>query len=760
MASFDFFRKHQKVILYSAGLFALLTFSVTGAMTAFIDDMFRPPFRGATMTLADGRRIFTTADDQHIGQALSQTPLYPDLIPPLGDAKSGPTERADILAAVRRLAIEHGLEASDDEVEKAVAAIAKVWPPIEGAGQVTLADFARSAGRSPGEYARLMRESLRISTFLRLCAFSADASDAQIAESVVRGLKMLTLRVATLDKKAIEETLKATEVTDDQLREWLGGLSDIEKVPFQDTNRVALRLAGLKLAEFDPAAFAKELAGKEYGEAAISDRYNLDREVLFRREKKEGEDPPPDPYIPLAEVKDQIVKRLQAEDVLRAVLDNLRDALAVQLQPLVDVRTEKSKELAQLRQKQVEADKATAEKPDDTALKDAATAAKAATEAAEQAVKDADAAVDAARKSFDMLAALPQATTGTLVTANVPETKNADELKELAEFGTWEASWSAPSVELVGDFGPRVQNTKTSAFLFQVSDVVKSPLKEFDKIRDQLREAYYKAKADTQAKEMQTKFEAALERLARVAKQTEIDAAEAEHQAELQKKFDEWKTTQEASLERARKMRQSLEKDPLSIVYQQWQAKFETVEKALADPEAHRKTIEAELRKETDDKIKKLVRAAHKDVLAVAAAEAGLTVETVGPFRKDLDRQPRFQDSFPPRVRFLFGNAAVKDLAVGAASDVLEDFTNRAHYVAVMEKIEPGTLADITRRDILSARESYVGQARAGAVTQSFSLDALREGWGYARADGDSDVAAAQKKAEPEKPDSKPTDPK
>ncbi len=745
MASFDFFRKHQKAILYTAGLFALLTFSVTGAMTAVVEGLFQPSLPGATMTLADGRRVMTTVEDHRIAQALSQTPLFPDLIPQIGDQKSGMTELTDTLAAVRRLAIEYGIGASDLEVEKAVATIAKVWPRPEGVDQVTLSDFARAAGRAPGEYVVLMRESLRISTFLRLCSFAADASDARIADDLVRGMKKLTLRVATLDKKALEETLKTTEVTDDQLREWLAGLSDADKQPYQDTNRVALRIAGLKLADFDDAAFAAELAGKVYDEVAISDRYNLDREVLFRREKKEGEDPPQDPYVPLDDVRGQVLKRLKAEDVLRTIADRLQGALATQLQPLVDARTEKSKDVARLREAQVAADKAAAEKPDDVTLKDAAAAAKAAKEAGEQAVKDANAAVDAARASFDMLAALPQVTTGKLVTVSIPETKNADELKDLPEFGTWEASWSAPSVDLVGDFGPRVQNTKAGAFLFQVAAAVKSPLKDFDKIRDQLREGYYKAKADELAKERRTKFEAALERLAKASKQTEIDAVEAEHQTALQKRFDEWKTAQQAALDKARQMRQSLEKDPNSIAYKQWLAKFEAIEKALADPEAHRKVLDTELRAETDGKIKKLVRGAHASVLDAAAAEAEFVVETVGPYRKDLDRQPRFQDAYPARVRFLFGNQTVKDLELNAASDVLEDFTNRAHHLAVMEKIEPGTLEDITRRDILAARDTFVSKARGGAVAQSFTIDALRKGWGYRRADGEPDTVKSGK---------------
>ena len=33
---YGFFRRHQKKLLYTAGLFTLLTFSITGSMTALI----------------------------------------------------------------------------------------------------------------------------------------------------------------------------------------------------------------------------------------------------------------------------------------------------------------------------------------------------------------------------------------------------------------------------------------------------------------------------------------------------------------------------------------------------------------------------------------------------------------------------------------------------------------------------------------------------------------------------------------------------
>ncbi len=769
MASFDFFRKHQKLILYTAVTFALLTFSISGAMMAWFDQFSAGGFKGALLTLGDGRSVSVTTEDHRIAQALTQRGIIPPLIPAVGGEKASEGDRVEILAAVRRLAVAYDIDSSLAEGQAAIKHVLEVWPTKEGEPPVTAADLPRMSGLSGDEYDLLMRESLRIATFLRMFAFAADTSDAELADKLAKEMKVLTMKVATLDKKAIEDQLKAVEVSDDDLKTWLGGLSDAEKQPYQDTNRVGVKAAGVKLEGFDPTVFAaelgdKQLGGKQYDDAAIEARYNLDRELFFRKEVKEGEAAPADPYVPLAEVKDTLVLRLKAEDALKVVIGKLRAQMGESLLAAVDARNVAVKALATARAAQADADKLLAVKPDDEALKTDAVAKKTAVEGAEAAHKLADAAVDTARRAFDLEAALAKATTAKLTIAAVVEPKNADGLKDLPEFGPWDASWSAASIDLPGDIGARVQNTKAGVFLFQVLDVVKNPLKEFTAIKDKLKEDYYKKKADEQGKATLTKFEDALKRLAREAKKADIDKMEADMVTDVTKRFDDWKAKTDADLAKAQATLVTLEKDKDSKPYKRWQAELERVERERNDADAKRKTIEADLRKEVDGKIDELVKTTRSAVMTAAATEAGLTIETLGPVRKDADTQPRFQEDRPARERFLLSNQTIKQLKEGESSDALEDFTNRAHHMVTMEKIEPGSVAMLTRRELVAARSNFASERAGRAVLQSFSLDALKKGWGYRRTDVELDqnktakAAGAGAQGAADKPD--PTKPK
>jgi hypothetical protein len=714
-------------------------------MMAWFDQLRGGGYRGAALTLSDGKKVHVTLEDHLIAQQLADRMLVPPLLPGVGGEKASQAEKVEILAALRRLAIEYGIEGSPTETREAIRHVLEVWPKTEGQPTPQATDLPRMSGLSGDQYDLLQSESLRIATFLRMFAFAADTSDAQLAEKLAQDAKMITCKVATLDKKLIEDTLKQTEVSDDDLKAWLASLTDAEKAPYQDTNRVGVKAAGVKLAEFDPAAFAVELKDKQFDDKAIEARYNLDRDLYHRKEVKEGEPAPADPYLPLADVKDAVVKRLQADAALTVLVEKLRAQMGDMLRPAVDARNAKVKELAQAKAAQAEADKKLAEKPEDEALKKAAADAKAAVDAADKAHKDAETAVDTARRAFDLESALAQATTAKLSFATIPEPKNADGLKELPEFGPWDSSWSATSMDLAGDICARVQHSKTAAFLFQILDVVKTPLKEFTAIKDKLKEDYYKKKADEQGKATLTKFEDAMKRLAKEAKKADIDKLEADLVTEVNKKFDDWKTSIDAEFEKAKQMVAQLGRDMESKPYKRWQQELERAERERNDAEAKRKAIEAEARKEVDKKIDDLVKAARKDVLVAAAAEAGMTLETIGPERKDADQQPRFQEDRPARERFLLSNYALKQLKEGEATDMLEDFTNRAHYMAVMEKIEPGSLAMLSRRELFAARERFVSDRAAKVLAQSFTLEALQQGWGYARLDVEPDTNKSAK---------------
>ena len=75
----------------------------------------------------------------------------------------------------------------------------------------------------------------------------------------------------------------------------------------------------------------------------------------------------------------------------------------------------------------------------------------------------------------------------------------------------------------------------------------------------------------------------------------------------------------------------------------------------------------------------------YKDVLEAAVADTGFVLRELGPMSVKLSAKPRFRYRYPEDVRFLFSNQQVKDLEVGEATDVLDDPTGRALYLAVCE---------------------------------------------------------------------------
>ena len=68
---YGFFRRHQKKLLYTAGLFTLLTFSITGSMTGLVDSFFRKD-RDLASIVVNGESVKLTNDDYTFGNLLAR----------------------------------------------------------------------------------------------------------------------------------------------------------------------------------------------------------------------------------------------------------------------------------------------------------------------------------------------------------------------------------------------------------------------------------------------------------------------------------------------------------------------------------------------------------------------------------------------------------------------------------------------------------------------------------------------------------------
>src|SRR5712671_321795 len=260
--AFGFFRKYQKHILYTAVMFALITFSVTGAMTA-VFSRFTHPSGPRPSIRVNGHKVEIEEEDQEYGRLIAnamhrQSPssLALLLVLPQLQSDASDTELVDVLALLRRASLADGLDVSDIEVDRA----------IEYARNATNAEtatkLALQGGFSLAQFRAMVREAMRIGNYVRLQVLGTAGTDQDVIDDLLDGQEKLTLRVASLDAKKIEEELKQTgTISDDDLKQWLDGKDDNWKAMNQayDTNRVSLQIGACKFDGFDPKQWEEEL---------------------------------------------------------------------------------------------------------------------------------------------------------------------------------------------------------------------------------------------------------------------------------------------------------------------------------------------------------------------------------------------------------------------------------------------------------------------------------------------------------------------
>lgn len=842
--AFEFFRKYQKPVLFTAGIFALITFSITGAVTGFFTAGPASFYRAPRLTLPDGRDVEVTFDDWNVGFALMQAarqpvPVLPDLA--TDQEREGLRER---YAALRRLAIEFGIEASDAEVDRAIAQALKMYAESPFAEHLkTPTQLATSFGyTSLAQYRSVLYEAMRVGTFLRLQLLGIDISDATVAEQVLSGQEMLTLKVAAVDKKQLAEQLKAQGIADEELNKWLHALPEAEQVRYQDENHVALHAVGLRYDEFDPSQFAAELKGKELSDEQLKQEYGQRKERCFRKPdppapppaapqdqeegkeagkeagKEEGQEtgkaggdgkngaaavapaaaataaPPapgdptaaPDPakqdpdakpqgaappapetgtpqaaesqYRTFEEVKEELRRMLQAEAALDALRNGAaQDRIAEHMREAIAARDDATLATAEARQAAAKAQAEADAAPQDAEKAQAAAAATAALAAVEQEQKTAEAALDARRQAFDFAAVMSEllAKRSGARDHSIVAPVGRTGLRELGELGTWDDPWVATSMTADGDISTQVQKTKVACFHFQVPKIVLRPLKPFTEIAEAARADYFAKQADEQAVAAKKKFEDKLLELAKAQLQDEVAKIEKEHAELLDRRLLEWEQGLQAQLAEAE---EQLARVPArSEGHRQWDVKRREVQDQLAAKDAKRGEMEKAIAGEREQAVTAAARKAYKDVLDAAVVDSGFEIRTLGPYSTKLSSQPRFRDRYGEDVRFLFGDptasAAVLALKVGEATELFDDQTGRALYLAVAVNREPATLAAVARRELLQAREQVTQERLAKALQQSFTVDALKARYNYQTSvEGEDQAPSAVPGAPPDSP--------
>jgi len=750
----DFFRKYQRVILYTAGIFALVSFSISAPILGFFDSLYRKQLPNPTMRIGD-EIVDVTVEDLGVGSQVAMLQRFlPTIVMPNFVPEDEDTNRREIYAAVRRLAIHYGIEISEDEVGRAVQQAVDIVPAAESA--LDLARIARLT--SVGELEKLIGESLRMGTFLRLQSLAADVTDASLAQQLVGDQEFLTLDIATLDEEALQKELEAEEVSDEALTAWVSDLEDFDRRSrgYLGDPLYRLQLAYADLAAFDPALYSAEVGEKEFSDDEVDNFYVMNRAALFLKPKEEKSEDKPgeedkqdeeptdadqdaveekqeDDYLPLDDaLKAAIRKRLAAEAVLRKLWDQVGERFR-EAQTAGNEAIEAAQVAVEEKQKARDSAAERGEAADATEEEKAAlAAADEAITAAEAAVTEAEEALVAIRKGFDAKAAFEEFAAGR---AGVGVLDTGDELLSAAKIGELAPIAPWKGVITVTDAQPlstQVQRSPSAVFHTRLVDSDLTPLRPLDEIRDKVRADYFRKRAEDLAQERSDAFEKAIKDLALARATEEVQKVEVARDERVEERFNEWRTGLEASLEEARKTLEGLGgSDPNRRVYKAAADRVAKLDADLAGADAKRTEITEEEQKTADEEIAEIAKGKYGEVLAEAAAANGFSVGSFGPYTRDLSRLGTPRESFPKPIRYVFWSGDTSNLDKGEATDLLQDFTGRSRHLAVITDVKNGDLSSITRRQLLQARASEAGLRRVTAVGQSFTLDAIKQRYGW-----------------------------
>ena len=425
--------------------------------------------------------------------------------------------------------------------------------------------------------------------------------------------------------------------------------------------------------------------------------------------------------------------------VLTAWLGKLDAAMADHMMDAINKKTAADIELSKAKEAHQEAKDVAEDDPKDAEKKKKVEAAKKTLDAAEKAAEAAAKARDARRGSFDLHAELKKLAKGRpgLKLISIDEKKDAEAYRNLPELGKWRDSHLPGQMTFAGEiYSGRIQSTDKGPFLFQIKEIEPRPFKKFEDIEENLKNAYVADLAQKYTKEKKESFEKVLERLSREKLKTEIAELEKKSKEKIEEDFKKWKSDIEKEIASTQKLLEKLG-DPSLRSYKSKAKTLAELKKRLGKADDERKAIVEKAEKDLESDIDEKLTDAHAEVLAAAGKAAGIKVETLGPYSRKLEDRPRFRYRFDPIVRAIFSDPSLSDMQKDDVIEFKDDPTNEVSFMAVCTKVEKGSLADVSRRQWLQLRQgagmggSFAGGQMSKAVARSFTIDALKKGYGF-----------------------------
>ncbi|MCR9247137.1 MAG: hypothetical protein NXI31_19055 [bacterium] len=733
---YGWFRRNQKILLYTVGMFVLVFFSVSGPMLAWVDRTFSTPPDLPSITVG-GQSVSLTQEDFTVGRQVAARRGAMSVVLPMIQVGQNP-DADEVFAILRRVAIAEGFEISNLEVDRAINA----W--LEESESGSAAQLAGQAGfGSLAEFRQVVGEAQRIGMLIRLQTLALDNSDAAILEDVIGEREKITLKVASYDESARMAELKAAGgVTDEDLRTWLDGKDDTEKQRLDvfAPNQVALILAGVKHAEYDRSEWeASYLTDLVIGEEELEKLYQADREK-FKQE--DGT------YKTLEDegVADQLKAKREVNEILKQILAKVRERRTEFMSAEDDAFRTANEEFLAAQNEKVEVQQALDKDPENEQFKADLQDAENKLTQRENAKNTANEAREAKFSAFDFVAAFNELTKGEngpfkgVFVHDMGGLKTGDDLKDLEieglELGEWPQGHLATFLNKKGQLGFQPAFTEKGTFLYQAKDLLTKPLKSWEELKPLLEDAYFGEKAQTEAEEKKDKFEAALLRLAKTKMPDKVAEIEGKKQERIDEAMTKWESDLNDELAYAKKQRDEARAG--TAARRAWEKKVTQLEALLTTKPQRLNITTDEIAKAIEEEIGEEAKKHHLAVLDEAAAEAGFTVAEFGPFPRDLSRRPRFDKKYDKTVVYLFRTNS--ELEKDESTGLLHDAGEKRYHCAVCTDVQPLEPADVMRAEFENRRKglaTYAAMQAYQAYGQAFTLEALEQRYALTRPVGE-----------------------
>ncbi len=697
----SFFHKYQRPLMLGLAFFALLTFSVTGAMLTFFSRCSgEMESKLPVLTLPDGTRHRVTIPEWETAQDVYN--LFVERYPLLDlgfdrNKEGGPTEEEKAHAFDRVLILycaakAAGIGVTDSVIQDFIhSPIAQyIWriQDQESYENIVYRFFRTSLPR----FEKAFRELKRIQFYIQTLAAGENVSVLSVLDEARKAGEIFHVEYALWKEEDFEKELKKKKVPDKELLAFLKNLPEGEKAPFLERKVVDLEVAwvgkdadvqamkkavaGLKPPKGSPGArfldgLDKKLAGVT--DAEIGRYYDTNKDKLYKLKapaskpaSRPASRPAPRKYRPLdARLKAEIRKTLQLRKAMELVF----------------------------------------------------------AEASRQGRKEG--------RKFDLKAFLAK---------NFPFLKvfrtGLKAPKDMAKgpvLEGWAESYAAYA-PAEGEFLPAVQSSGKALFFARVVQVKENVPRPLAEIRKDLLDLYYKKESRKRAEKAAKDFLAGLRELGRKANPDGVAKIRKEIQDAVEKRVAALRKNLEDQI--ARDERILAQKDLPQRAITSYREDLKKRKAELAALLKKRQEILKEEEKKREEELKKAELAKVGPSFRKFALSRKLEVSAAPPFPKNLAAiDPAALDACKDdALRFLEGQegvAKLEDLKKGQVSQVLEDPTSRSFLVVHMLDRHPKKIEDLTPGEVEEQLRKRKSDAPHEFVKKALSFDALRRKFHY-----------------------------